>query len=568
MFNKILKKAFLVLLIIVMIPVSGCLNSTAVCNYVKNSYFETPQSITFSDVNTMVSPYLSEFNGYAYQISKMMGENIDPEIAFKNLLAIQQRKVPHPDFSNFKNISMLYGDLLLMPQRDKYEKLPFILRNYFEMVLCKSFKEDYIQNILPEENNFQKLILYEEMLARMGGATFYKEDAYLVGVFKNDRYFEGSEIASSGMYILGAINFLIKREHTGAIMPLPFTTELMKKRSNQFIGFEEKMLDDHAISPEKKIVFLNILSNAFLATVRTATLKDRAGIEKFLKSNITKNGAFGGVMYGEEMPLKATYYAVSLCRLFTESGDPIAYPEKQALLHTIKGINKTTSGVLVYYDNVAFKPRDTYWAIYISEKNHCKVPIDKIAIKKELLNYLNAPYKHSFEGMYYASMCLKLSGYKSSDALKNYISSVKTFNQTNISEIYFFTLLSKMLQYTVPQSTANNIKEAIYKEIAFTDKNEVELPIKAYLSLRSIGMDSEHIKTDIQNRLKGRHYACIEELYYAYLFAKSTSNKEVIAQCRKDLSNFKTQYKGMYSMYPGKAPDLSATYYGYKIAGK
>ena len=568
MFNKTLKEVLLALLLIIMIPISGCSNSSTACSYVKNCYFETSQGTTFSDVNIMISPYLSEFNGYAYQIDKALDKNVSPEEVFENLLSVQQKDVPHPDFTDFKNVSMLYGDLLLMPQRGKYEKLPFSLRIYFEISLCKSFKEDYIKNVLPEEDDFQKLMLYEEMLARMGGATFYKKDAYLVSAFKNDEYFKGNEIASKGIYILGAINFLVRREHTGAMMPLPFTTELIEKRSTQFLDFKNKILSGRTISPEQKIVFLNILSNAFLSRVRTDTLKDGARIEKLLKSTIGNNGVFSSQYHNGISSMRATYYAVLLYRLFIESNNPIVYPEEQALLRTLKEINRTTSGVLVYYDNVAFNPWDTYWALYISEKNHCKVSFNKNTIKKELFDYLNVPYKHSFEEIYYASMSLKILGYKDSNTLKNYISSVKAFSQTNISEIYFFTLLSKMLHYKVPQNIANNIRSAIYKELAFTDKNEIELLVKAYLSLRNIGIEDEQIKIKIQSRIKKQDYTYLKPLYYTYLFAQSTLDKRLIIRCRNELTSFETHYQGLYSMYPGKEPHLIATYYGYKIAGK
>lgn len=568
MFNKTLKEVLLALLLIIMIPISGCSNSSTACNYVKNCYFETSQGATFSDVNIMISPYLSEFNGYAYQVDKALDKNVSPEEVFESLLSVQQKEVPHPDFTDFKNVSMLYGDLLLMPQRDKYEKLPFSLRIYFETTLCKSFRESYTKGTLPEESNFQKLMLYEEMLARMGGATFYKEDAYLVSAFKNDEYFKGSEIASKGIYILGAINFLVRREHTGAMMPLPFTTELIEKRSTQFLDFKNKILSGRTVSPEQKIVFLNILSNAFLSRVRTDTLKDGARIEKLLKSTIGNNGVFSSQYHNGLSSMRATYYAVLLYRLFVESNNPIVYPEEQALLRTLKEINRTTSGVLVYYDNVAFNPWDTYWALYISEKNHCKVSFNKNTIKKELSDYLNVPYKHSFEEIYYASMSLKILGYKSSNTLKNYISSVKAFSQTNISEIYFFTLLSKMLHYKVPQNIANNIRGAIYKELALTDENEIELLVKAYLSLRNIGIEDEQIKIKIQSRIKKQDYAYLKTLYYTYLFAQSTLDKRLIIRCRNELTSFETHYQGLYSMYPGKEPHLIATYYGYKIAGK
>jgi len=288
MFNKTLKRTLLALSLIIVLPVSGCFNSPAVCSYVKNCYFEGPNSAVFSDVNTMVFPYLSEFNGYLYQIDEMLNEKVSSENAFEKLLSVQMREVPHPDFTNFKTVSMLYGDLLLMPKHNEYEKLPFFLRNYFEAILCKGFRESFAKDILPEENNFQRLMLYEEMLARVGGAAFCKQDAYLVNAFKNDRYFEDGEIASSGIYILGAVNFLKRRDFTGAMMPLPFTTELIEKRNTQFIDFKNKILADDSIPADKKAIFLDVLAGTFLKSVRLDTLKERAHIEEFLQSVTSK----------------------------------------------------------------------------------------------------------------------------------------------------------------------------------------------------------------------------------------------------------------------------------------
>ncbi len=366
MFNKTLKRTLLALLLIVVLPVSGCFNSSTACSYVKNCYFETPQSTTFSDVNLMVSPYLSEFNGYAYQISKMLNEKVSSKKVFKKLLSLQMREVPHPDFTNFKTVSMLYGDLLLAPRQDEFEKLPFSLIDYFYAVLGRDFDENFAKGLLPEENNFQRLMLYEEIPAIDGGAAFCKQDAYLVNAFKNDRYFEGGEIASSGIYILGAVNFLKGRSFPGAMMPLPFTTELLEKRSTQFIDFKNKILNDDTIPADKKAVFLNVLAGAFLKSVRLNTLKEQARIEEFLKSATSKKGLFYAARPDEEALLKSTYYAVSLCKLFTENGKPLAYPGKQALLQTLKGINRTTSGVLVPVSSVAFHPLDTYSALYTS----------------------------------------------------------------------------------------------------------------------------------------------------------------------------------------------------------
>ena len=197
MFDRILKKMLLTVLLIIVLPVSGCFNFSAACSCVKNCYFETPQSATFSDVNLMVSSYLSEFNGYAYQISETLNEKVSSKKVFEKLLSLQQREVPHPDFTNFKTVSMLYGDLLLAPRQDEFEKLPFFLIDYFYAVLGRDFNESFAKGLLPEENNFQRLMLYEEMLAIGGGAAFCKQDAYLVNAFKDDRYFEGGEIASS-----------------------------------------------------------------------------------------------------------------------------------------------------------------------------------------------------------------------------------------------------------------------------------------------------------------------------------------------------------------------------------
>ena len=572
MFNKTLKRTLLALLLIVVLPVSGCFNSSAACSYVKNCYFETPQSATFSDVNAMVSPYISEFNGYAYQIGKMLNEKVNSKKTFEKLLSIQQREVPRPDFTNFKTISMLYGDLLLAPQHDEFEKLPLSLRNYFEAVLCKGFRESFAKGLLPEENNFQRLILYEEMLARAGGAAFSKRDAYLVNAFKDDRYFKSGEIASSGIYILGAVNFLKRRDFTGAMMPLPFTTELIEKRSAQFINFKNKILNDDTTPADKKAVFLSVLAGAFLKSVRLDTLKEQARIEKFLKSATSKNGLFYAAHPDEEALLKSTYYAVSLCKLFTENGKPIAYPGKQALLQTLKGINKATSGMLVPLSSASFNPLDTYYALYTSTKSHCKVHFNENAVKKELLNYASAPQKHSFEENYCTLMSLKTLGYNGESSMKNYIASVKVFDKMDISEIYFFTLLAKALRYAVPQSTANDIKNAVYEKFklagSLTGSGEVEHTVEAYLSLSNIGADSERIKTALQNELKEKKYRDIRSLYYAYLFAQNTSDKNLIARCRSELSAFKTHYIGLYAVHPGEAPCLAATYYAYKIKGK
>ena len=569
MFNKTLKRTLLALLLIIVLPVSGCFNSSAACSYVKNCYFETPQSAKFADVNAMVSPYISEFNGYIYQVGKMLNEKISSKKVFEKLLSLQMREVPHPDFTNFKTVSMFYGDLLLAPQHDEYVKLPFFLQNYFEAVLCKGFRESFTKGLLPEENNFQRLMLYEEILARAGGAAFSKQDAYLVNAFKEDRYFESDEIASSGIYILGAVNFLKRRDFTGAMMPLPFTTELIEKRSAQFINFKNKILADNSIPANKKAVFLNVLANAFLKSVRIDMLKEQVHIEEFLKSATDKNGFFYAAQPDEEALLKSTYYAVSLCKFFTENGKPIAYPGKQALLQTLKGINRATSGVLVPLSSASFDPLDTYYALYTSTKNHCKVHFNENAVKKELLDYISVPQKHSFEENYYALMSLNMLGYTGESSMKKYIASVKTFSNMDISEIYFFTLLAKALRYAVPQSTANDIKNAVYEKFKLSAENgEVEHTVEAYLLLCNIGADSERIKTALQNELKEKKYRDIRSLYYAYLFAQSTSDKNLIARCRSNLSTFRTHYIGLYAMYPGKAPCLAATYYAYKIKGK
>ena len=318
----------------------------------------------------------------------------------------------------------------------------------------------------------------------------------------------------------------------------------------------------------KKAVFLSVLAGAFLRNVRLDTLKEQARIEEFLRSAMDKNGLFYAAQPNEEALLKSTYCAVSLCKLFTENGKPLVYPGKQAVLQTLKEINRTTSGVLVPVSSAAFSPLDTYYALYTSEKSHCKVHFNENAIKKELLNYISVPQKHSFEENYYALMSLKALGYNSESSMENYIASVKTFSKTSISEIYFFTLLAKALHYTVPQSTANDIKNAVYEKFKLAGNGEVEPSVEAYLSLRNIGISIEHLKTEIQSALKERKYRDIRSLYYAYLFAQNTSDKNLIARCRSELSTFKTHYKGLYAMYPGEVPYLAATYYAYKIKGK
>ncbi len=198
--------------------------------------------------------------------------------------------------------------------------------------------------------------------------------------------------------------------------------------------------------------------------------------------------------------------------------------------------------------------------------------LHKNTTQKEPLNSTSVPQKHSFEENYYALMSLKALGYNGENSMKNYIASVKAFDNVDISEIYFFTLLAKALHYTVPQNTANDIKNAVYEKFklagSLTGSGEVEPSVEAYLSLRNIGMSGERLKTEIQSTLKEKKCRDIRSLYYAYLFAQSTSDKNLVARCRSELSTFKTHYKGLYAMYPGEVPCLAATYYAYKIKGK
>ncbi len=109
------------------------------------------------------------------------------------------------------------------------------------------------------------------------------------------------------------------------------------------------------------------------------------------------------------------------------------------------------------------------------------------------------------------------------------------------------------------------ISTSIYRDIPFV-KNSIHFMIKAYLSLRMIGINDKSLELEIEKKIEQNGARDLRTLYYEYLFACYTNNKNISETCTRKLKDFKYNETELYCMTKvGKLPSLAATYYAYEI---
>jgi len=569
--NKKLKGLMIVLVLIVFF-FDGC-NPSAdrFHRFIKNCYFEDENAATFSDVNVVLNDSLIPVNAYIYGIGKKSGKNLISNKALETLFLLQKSEMKSDNFSR-NDIRILYGDLLIeYLNKQIIALIPADLRFYLNN-LYNSFIDEYKNNKLPNESDYFEISRYEKMLYLMGSAKLFKQDVNLLNVFRNDEYFTTSEMASKGIYIISAVNYLILRGKVAnaQFSPLPFSTELIQKRKNELEKFKDLLFSGNSLSDvgyklfsvETMINFSHAFNN--LSVIDES---DSKKIEKYLDSLISESGTSepnGSLTYKVFLMYKSLDIAKSLNLKLTQN---------RVIFKFINRLNRSSDGVFVVYDKIYFDPWDTFWALFIVSSANSKKDdfYDSYKLYSEAMHYIEKPSAHSFEELFYADNILRLLGSTSNtyntNKLRKYLESFFDFQSKALQDIYFFTLLSRNLSITLSSTQKENIKKVLSESYT----NNLVFLIKKYFILNLLNENSEALNK-IKKKIKDRISLSLckvqdmRTLFYEYMFSKYVNYTGLQKDCIKKLDEFKTDTPKLFSMYrKGKEPSLMATYYGYEI---
>ncbi len=562
------KKSVAGFLALTFVFLTGCSAvSSPACNYVNNCYFEKGETATFIDVDSAVSPELALPNGFVKDIEiSLKGRGFNSELlsekAVERIISLQKSKFPSPDLTDKKQISMLYGDLLMEQGDFDFRDLPFNLRTYLSGELSV-FKKHFAEGSLPEENKRNGLMLFEKMLCVAGIPKPYPPDIKLVKDFENDAYFTNGALEKEGVYILGALDFFIQRSQTeGWMNPLPFSFELLAKREKEFENFEKEIPELQSISVREKLLFYSILANSHFVFGKTEETFPHLPEDafEFLKTQTSKNGIFGNKEITVNS-LEDTDRAVKLAERLN-----VKYPYKN-LIKTIEKTNRSYNGALVVLERINFDAKETYEGLYLLKEKCCSIGFcsgEKGIIEKEVSGILENPENYSFKSLYCsAKICKDILGKTVPGELKSYVEDTKfDFASREILEIYYYLLLSKLLCAEIPKSTASALKERLLSSFP---ENDIRSSVMAFVSLSILGASNEKLKEEAEKVIVPAPSKAVSDVFYKYVFAKTVRDKNLIEKCANELKNFELCKGNLYAESAKGIPSLDATYRAYAV---
>ncbi len=554
-----------VVLVVFSVLLGGCGANDTVCQFLKNCYFESPNTATFFDVNAITDYSLIPVNAYIEKIGEFCGKQLVSDEAVKNLLLLQESEMKTDDLSQ-KNLNVLEGDLLFeSSDRNFFKNLSPSLKIYLGK-LNENFVSKYKNGELPDESDIHALSYYEKLLFLMKNTKIFNQDVTLTKEFENDSYFEKDKIFSQGIFITSALNFLILRARVSdsQFYPLPFSTKLIQKREKQLTEAKNALLFDGINSPDSYKLFaietfVNF-SSAFNG-IRIINKNDKAEIEKYFKMAISDRGLFNS-----ENSLTDSIFNTFLAAEISKKLNLNSSWSKKTV-YFIENLNKDSDGVFVVYDKIYFNPWDTYRALFIA-KERCKTRLSKMynynKLKEAIISYLKYPESHMFEENYYAEKSALMLNLPISKDLKQYLSTYSDFSKNSVQDIYFYLLLAKLSGISV-QNKRKTISAALYRTLPLI-KNNIHFMVKAYLSLRMLDINDESLASEIEKEIESGKPNDIRSLYYEYLFARSTNNKSLGNTCVRKLKDFECGQTGLYCMTEvEKTLSLAATCYAYEI---